>query len=344
MGFRRQLGETFVFLGTEKQKMRYVPSSSGEGVKLRSHPDARHPECRHYQDGIDYMVDEVVGTISRLESGAIPDWRSHALCGKEKFDHRDYAMISNSAYTVYADYGYEEKDSDNESILARTEIASHVESNDGMHDTNLAHWAQKLHTKQSISLVVLGDSISRGAEIPDEKFTFAHCFTALLCERFPSAEVKLTMKAIGGESSEGGLLRLQEDVIALQPDLVTIGYGMNDQNWDADSGNGVPLLDFEHHIATMIEQVQAQTEAAIILITPCLPNPQWHFASENVTEYADTLRLLAKRYEVTLADVQKLWIAELAAGKSTASLLMNNVNHPNEYGHSIYTKALAEVL
>lgn len=129
MELRIQLGEAFVFPGTEMQKMRYRPYSGSWSVQLRSHVDTMHPENRRFQQGIDYIVDGEDGTIFRLASGAIPDWRR-----------------------------------------------------------------------------------------------------------------------------------------------------------------------------------------------------------------------LANQYEVALADVQKLWLAELAAGKSNASLLMNNVNHPNEYGHSLYARALAELL
>lgn len=327
MELRSQLGEAFVFPGSEKQKMRYRPHCGGRDVQLRSHPDTTHPDNRTFQQGIDYMIDGEGGTIFRLASGAIPDWRDHPLYGLEKFDHRDYKAISNAAYTVYADYEYE-----TEPVVDENKVAQ------------ASGLLKRLKEKQDISLVVLGDSISMGAEIPNVKFTFAHRFAEQLRSRISTSEVTLTMKAVGGETSRRGLLRLQEDVIVSRPDVVTIGYGMNDQNVDADRGNDVPPPEFERHIGAMIEQLRAQTDAAIILITPCLPNGQWHFASKNAAEYADCLRRLANQYEVALADVQKLWVAELATGKSTASLLMNNVNHPNEYGHSLYARALAELL
>ncbi|NQX62659.1 SGNH/GDSL hydrolase family protein [Paenibacillus qinlingensis] len=328
MELRSQMGEAFVFPGTEKQKMRYRPYGGESGVQLRSHPDALHPDNRQFQQGIDYMVDGEDGTIYRMARGAIPNWAVHPLYGQERFDHRDYEKISNATYTVYADYDYKIK----QVVVDEDRVA------------DASNLMKRLQEKPSISLVVLGDSITMGAEIPDVKFTFAHRFAEQLHSKFSSSEVTLSMKAIGGETSGRGLLRLQEDVIASRPDVVTIGYGMNDQNGDVDRGNSVPPSEFEQHIAAMIEQLRAQTDAAIILITPCLPNPSWHFASRNVAEYADSLRRLAIHFKVALADVQKLWVAELAAGKSNASLLMNNVNHPNEYGHSLYARALAELL
>jgi acyl-CoA thioesterase-1 len=323
-----QLGEAFVFPGTEKQKMCYRPYCGGRDVSLRSHPDATHPDNQIFQQGIDYIVYGEDGTITRLASGAIPDWRDHPLYGVERFDHREYKTISNAAYTVYADYDFEAE----QTVVDEVEVGQ------------ASNLLKRLQEKQALSLVVFGDSISLGAEIPDVNFTVAHRFAEQLRTRGSSSEVTLMMKAVGGETSRRGLLRLQEDVIAHQPDVVTIGYGMNDQNVDLDRGNDIPPPEYERHIAAMIEQLRAHTDAAIILITPCLPNGQWHFASKNVAEYAECLRRLANQYEVALADVQKLWVAELATGKSNASLLMNNVNHPNEYGHSLYARALAALL
>ncbi|UKS28728.1 SGNH/GDSL hydrolase family protein [Paenibacillus sp. HWE-109] len=327
MGISRQIGETFVFAGTEEQIMRYWPLSGGGRIHLRSQPEDSYPDSITFTEGIDYTVDYEKGTLTRIASGRLPDWQQHPLYGLPKFDHREFANVSNRLFTVYADYDYE---APNEGAVASGGMS--------------ALWREKLQNKKAISYVVLGDSISAGAEILNPHHTFAERFREHLREQFPHAEVTLTNKAISGEASPSGLQRLQADVIAASPDLVTIGYGMNDQNVSESGGNGVPLQAYEQNVAAMIERIQAQTDAVIILITPCLPNVKWHFASENVTDYADALRRLAQTYKVGLADVQQLWHQELAAGKSQASLLINHINHPNEYGHALYAKALSSLV
>ena len=47
---------------------------------------------------------------------------------------------------------------------------------------------------------------------------------------------------------------------------------------------------------------------------------------------------------IDVADAHALWQEELAAGKTSASLLLNNINHPNDYGHTIYHKAFLKML
>jgi len=38
------------------------------------------------------------------------------------------------------------------------------------------------------------------------------------------------------------------------------------------------------------------------------------------------------------------YVVDAAAGKSHESLLFNNLNHPNDYGHGLYASALALLL
>ena len=62
--------------------------------------------------------------------------------------------------------------------------------------------------------------------------------------------------------------------------------------------------------------------------------------SRNTKMISDYLVAFAKEHNLLLADTTALWQQELDHGKSPESLLHNNINHPNDYGHSIYAKAL----
>jgi lysophospholipase L1-like esterase len=340
-----------VFEGAEPQPLRYAPHTAGK-PRLRSKADPNHPDNVWFEDGADYVFHTANGTVGRTAASRIPDWREHPLYGRSGFDHRDFKTISNSAYTVYADYGYEaiaedgcpsdaasDKMADEASMPStRTPAIWNAGASPGLDKIR-----QRLAAGESAVFVVFGDSISMGAEIGEVRYKFAFRFAESLRSRFPEARIELKNKAIGGEASARALTRLHDDVIAERPDLVLIGYGMNDQNRKEDGSNSISPQSFERNIASMIEQIRAGTEADLILITPCVPNPDWIFASANVADYAMALRRLAARYGTAIADVQLGWQAELAAGKSHASLLVNNVNHPNEYGHGIYARTLEKL-
>lgn len=347
-----QIGETMVFAGTEQQPLRYAPHAAGK-PRLRSKADPNHPDNVWYEEGTDYAFHAASGTVGRTGASRIPDWRDHPLYGRGGFDHRDYKTISNSAYTVYADYEYAAAIVDDE---LTADAAADKMTGDGSLSSmrppvirkagaspGLDSIRHKLAAGKSVVCIVFGDSISMGAEIGDDRYKFAFRFAESLRSRFPEARIELKNKAIGGEDSARALTRLDDDVIAERPDLVLIGYGMNDQNRKEDGSNSVSPQSFERNIALMIERTRANTEADLLLITPCVPNPDWIFASGNVADYAMALRRLADRYGTGIADVQLGWQAELAAGKSHASLLINNVNHPNEYGHVIYARTLEKL-
>ncbi len=329
MTIRNQVRESIVLMAADPHQLRFRQLVR-DSLSLHSKATSENPDHMLYSEGIDFIVDDECGTIRRTVESSIPDWSKHPLYGKSDFDHSDYPSFTNQTYTLYADYDYFDPTAATDAAAVGSEALSRI--------------LAKLANGEAVNYVVFGDSISTGAEVSEEANKFYNRFAETLRRRFPGAAIDVRMKAIGGESSEGGLKRLQDDVISQAPDLVTIGYGMNDQNKQANGTNAISPAQFERNIATMIEAVQKHTEADIILITPCLPNPLWTYASPNVTDYAGKLRELGFKYRIGVADLQRIWLDELAAGKTHESLLINNVNHPNDYGHSLYAQALNVIL
>lgn len=331
MKLEKQLGETVVMVGEEPHKLRYRALAEGS-LHLRSKLKRDDPDNVSYVEGEHYTVDYDEGTIRRQPGSSIPDWSEHPTYGKTEFNHSDYPDYSNRRFTLYTDYLY-----------LRPDDGSEVKSSPSMPEA-LSQLRKKLEQGEAITYVVFGDSISTGAEASEESMKYYHLFAAAVRERFPAASIQVRMKAVGGESSQGGLGRLSRDVLSERPDLVTIGYGMNDQNRRSDGTNGVPPEQFERNISRMIDDIQQHTDASIILITPCLPNPHWKYASSNTSDYAEVLRKLGANRQVAVADLQQIWLEELSAGKTPESLLLNNVNHPNDYGHLLYARALKRLI
>jgi lysophospholipase L1-like esterase len=113
---------------------------------------------------------------------------------------------------------------------------------------------------------------------------------------------------------------------------------MNDQNL-FDGEVAVPYAIYESNIRMIIESTLRSCETDIVLVTPCEPNPMWKYTSGLMDGYAEVLRRLGKEYDIGVADVNEIWKQELLAGKTPESLLLNNINHPNDYGHWLYYRA-----
>lgn len=325
-----QTAESFVLIHEEASPLRYYPAM-GQFMELRSHSNSAHPENRIYKEGEDYIIDYEVGTIRRTAASRIRNGALHPLFGLQGFDHKQFPNYSNKDYTVYADYGTDCGDA--EPITSKEIECSRT----------LPRLAAKLAAGEEALYVVYGDSISVGYEASHVNRSFAGLFADCLRSLFSKGRLRTDNQAIGGETSRGAAARVLTDVVPLGPDLVTIGYGMNDQN-NHGHGNAIALLEYEANLRTMIEAIMQHTDSHIVLVTPCEPNPRWKNASGDMLWYVDTIRRLGDEYSIGVADAHSIWLEELAAGKTPESLLLNNINHPNDYGHSLYYKAFIRML
>lgn len=323
--------ENLVFIGQSEQRLRFVPSSQ-HPIRLRG-PQSEPVE---YIEDEDFVVEYGTGAIKRTSNSRIPDWREHESFGLDTFDHREFSNYSNSPFTCEVEYTVE---------LGNTASGGGFGSDSlPLMERALPRLYKKLLQAEPIHYVVYGDSISAGYEASRPELDYPVRFANAMRTQFPSVDVHVHRKALAGETSRGGLQRLAEDVLPIKPDLITIGYGMNDQTQMADGSNALSVDEFEQNLLQMVWLIREQSEVEVILLTPCLPNPRWIFASSNVADYADAIRRAGLAAAIPIADVQRIWLEELAAGKTHESLLLNNLNHPNDYGHSLYFAALKPFL
>jgi lysophospholipase L1-like esterase len=129
-------------------------------------------------------------------------------------------------------------------------------------------------------------------------------------------------------------------VIEQKPDLVLIAFGMNDHNL-LGSG-GVEPAQYQKNLNEMVLQIKQQTGADVILLSSFPPNPDWKFGTHRMNLYADAVKKSAAKTGSTYADVYSVWTKALKR-KDIQSLLGNNINHPNDFGHWLYFQALCAV-
>jgi len=327
----KQLAETFVFMKEEALPLRYKPLA-GESTAMRNRSRKDLADTIHYEEGKDYIVDYEEGTIRRANGSRIPDGSLHPMYGVSEFDHNRYSDFSNQAYTVYLDYS-------TESMTEDRSLTTEDIDRSGL----LRRLVGKLEAGEEAVYVVYGDSISTGGEASEEGLAYFGRIRDTLLNLYKEGRIRIVNKAIGGEDTSGGVRRVASDVVPLNADLVSIGYGMNDQNKQAD-GHTTTLEDFEKNLRFMIDTIRNAGDSDILLVTPCEPNPNWQHTSGKTALYADVIRRLGDEYGIGVLDAHATWAAELAAGKTHESLLLNNINHPNDYGHWIYSKALSPML
>jgi acyl-CoA thioesterase-1 len=317
----RQTGESVILVAEEPANLAFAPLLS-EPITVRSTYRDGLPQTIHYQPGHDYVLN-ASGEIRRTPGSRIPDFGTNILYGKEDFRHDQFPGFGNGRFFVYVNYAHRQYW---ERPCAKAEFGV----------AQLPKARQKLRAGATLRIVAFGDSITAGGDASEPSLIFWERWAAALRIKYPRARIETTNGATGGDATMQGLQRLEEKVLRQKPDLVLIGFGMNDHNRE---GYGVPLDSFAANLRTMIACIRASTDAEIVLFSAFPPNPKWHFGSHNMAAYADATERVAREEHCAYADVYHFWMSQ-AARKKPEDLLANNINHPNDYGHWIYLEAL----
>jgi lysophospholipase L1-like esterase len=275
-----------------------------------------------YQANRDYVIDASAGTIARTVHSRIPDFASNILYGKKDFDQNQFPGYGNTKFFIYVDYAY-------------TTPIRWAEPVDAA--ALLKKTAEKLRNGIPLKIIAFGDSITAGGEASSPELQYPSLYVQYLLGKFPRAKITLENGATGGDNTVMGLARLNEKVLDRHPDLVLVAFGMNDHN--LPGVGGVEPHQFQLNLEQIVRQIQDKTGADVILLSTFPPNPDWHFSSHRMQLYADATKQAAQNSRVAYAEVYSIW-QKVLTRKDPPSLLGNNINHPNDFGHWLYLKAL----
>jgi len=322
-------GESLVLAGTQPGRLCFdqIEQSS---VTVRA---SDLPGGMVYKEGSDYTVDYRAGTISRTPNSSIPDYSRHVLYGKKDFNHTQYpyAKCCNHSYFVWVDY--------------RTAAGAPLaEPND--QSQYLAAVRQKLTAGGPFLIVSYGDSITAGCDVHDKKRIFMSLFVQYLQRKFSAAQITCRDLSIPGYSTNEGLAwfdRKPEKFHAQalgeigKADLVLIGFGMNDHN----QGTTEPKK-FQENLVKLVTLTRERLGAEVILFSSFPPNHDWHYGSHRMEQFAAATQAAAAQAHCAYANVYDVW-RKVLQRKDQSSMLANNINHPNYFGHWLYEQAFEAV-
>ncbi len=209
-------------------------------------------------------------------------------------------------------------------------------------EAQLGALRERLKSKTPLKIIMLGDSISTGADASGvaKVAPMQPGYPELVASGIQSRSgcpVTLTNLSVGGMDSTWGITRVP-DVIAAQPDIFMIAFGMNDA-----SGHRTPE-DLAANTRKMIEPVRAAfPQCTIILVGSMTANSEWvHSSPDLYPKYVTALEGLVGP-GIACANVTKVW-TEIAVRKKYLDLSGNGLNHPNDFGHRIYADVILSVL
>ena len=194
--------------------------------------------------------------------------------------------------------------------------------------------------KPGEKMVFLGDSIT-------EQRIHTRYVMNYFAMRFPGQSFSFRNAGWGGDTSPGGLNRLQRDVLSLKPNIVSICFGMNDGRYTPfDQGN------FNTYMQGMSGLVSELKKAGVkvILLTPGCVDPDRNkgipFYNDTLAQFAKGVKDLAASENVPVFDIHSLMLDVQTKAKSADSnfTMIPDGIHPNPAGQVIMAYGLLQML
>ena len=161
------------------------------------------------------------------------------------------------------------------------------------------------------SIVAFGDSLTAG-------------YGARKGEDYPSklaARIGATVinAGVSGDTTEGALARIEEDVLSNEPRIVIVGLGGN------DFLRGVPLAATETNLRDIVRRIHAGGAMVVLL----------------GFEFPSLTANYAEMYERVAADERCLLVDDVLDGIMSDGKLKSDAIHPNAAGYALLAERVA---
>lgn len=190
--------------------------------------------------------------------------------------------------------------------------------------------------KEPVRIVCIGDSITGVYYHSGGRRAYAEMLQLALQQLYPKAQLSVHNAGISGDTTTGGLKRLERDVLAHKPHLVTIMFGMNDLV-------GTPVDTFKKNLHEMITHcLKSGAEVVLCTQNSIIETPQRPCA--RLAEFTQAIRDVAKEETLVVADCYAAFEAVHAADAAEWNLLLSDTIHPNMAGHKLFAETLAHAI
>lgn len=192
----------------------------------------------------------------------------------------------------------------------------------------------RLLAGDKVRVVCFGDSVTGVYYHTGSRRAYTDMLGVAL-ERFaPRAEIEMINAGISGHTTKDALNRIDRDVLAHRPDLVTVMFGLNDMM-------RVPLEEYRANLKAIVERVRA-SGAEVVLATPNNVVDTEGRPTTRLLEYCDVVRQVGREMQVPVSDCYQAFDARRTHDAIDWRLLMSDAIHPNMDGHKQIAAQLAQ--
>lgn len=167
---------------------------------------------------------------------------------------------------------------------------------------------------------------------------------SMLAAWYPERHIRVTNSGISGNTSRDLLARFDRDMVALNPQWVSICIGINDvwRQFDSPAMTEIHVLpdEYRDNLEAMIQKIHGKVKG-IFILTPYIiePDPA-DMMRARINEYVDICKELAEKYECTLVDFQQMY-EDYCRIRHSSYLAWDRI-HPNQVGSTLMARAFLD--
>ena len=199
-------------------------------------------------------------------------------------------------------------------------------------------------------IVAIGDSLTAAHRL-QSKQKYVYLLEKLIAYHLPEKSVKVVNAGVPGNTIRAVEERLERDLIELNPDVVVLGLGFNDNRIIAKIGDKyqsvVPIAEYERIYEKVVLKIKNKTKAKIILFSPAPVAPTYDLQTENkfkegqlkvFRNYVPITRKIAKKTGCQFADVYN----SIYEHPLYSQAFLDDGLHPNPLGNLLMVRPILE--
>lgn len=201
-------------------------------------------------------------------------------------------------------------------------------------------------TQKKQRIVFFGDSITQAGVQPGG---YIVKMDSILQKKGQAQNYELIGAGIGGNKVYDLYLRMEEDVLAKNPDAVVIWVGVNDVWHKRSFGTGTDADKFEKFYQAIINKLKAKN-IKVYITTPAAIGERIDYSNEldgELNRYSNIIREIAKKNDCKLIDLRKAFLEyNLQHNKENKEqgVLTTDRVHLNAAGNLLVAEKMLEVI
>lgn len=208
------------------------------------------------------------------------------------------------------------------------------ESDAASAQNEVSNIAQRLESGATTRIVCFGDSITGAYYHTGGLRSWCDMLGLALQKANPRANLEMINAGISGHTTVNALARIDDDVIAKQPHVVVVMFGMNDVT-------RVPLNKYRENLRSIIARCK-DAGAGVVLCTPNSVYENQTRPNNRLAEYSEAVRKLADELSLPLVDCFNAWQKLRNDDPAEWMLMMSDTIHPNMNGHRFFAELMTK--